>query len=83
MIFKDNDFGGMELPGGLFGKLFGPGQPDQIIRQAVQICWMALPEDRRNAQELTRQVRRLVERALEDFREDEQAFGPGEGGTAF
>lgn len=79
MIFKDNDFGGVEFPGGLnFGKLFGPAQVDQMFRQAIQICWMAIPEDRRNAQELTRQVRRLIERALEDFREDEQAFGSSE-----
>jgi hypothetical protein len=57
-----------------WANMFGPAQVDQIIRQAVQSCWMALPKDRRNADELERQLRRLVERALKDFREDAQAF---------
>ena len=52
-----------------------PGQADQMLRQAVQFCWMALPKDRRNADELDRQVRRFVDRALKVFREDWQAFG--------
>jgi hypothetical protein len=30
-------------------ELLGPGQADQMLRQAMQLCWMALPEDRRNA----------------------------------
>jgi hypothetical protein len=35
---------------------------------------MALPKERRNPDELERQIRRLVDRALKDFREDCQAF---------
>ena len=54
--------------------LFGPGQVDQMIRQAIHFCWMALPKDRRNAEELEKQIRRLVDRALEDFREDSEQF---------
>lgn len=54
---------------------FGPAQVDQTVRQAVQFCWMALPKERRNADELERQIRRLIDRALKDFREDSQAFG--------
>ena len=54
---------------------FGPAQVDQTVRQAVQFCWMALPKERRNADELERQIRRVVDRALKDFREDSQAFG--------
>ena len=53
---------------------FSPAQIDQTIRQAVQFCWMALPKERRNAQELEKQIRRLVDRALKDFREDSEAF---------
>ena len=53
---------------------FGPGHIDQLIRQAVQWCWTALPKERRNARELEKQVRRLVDRALKDFREDNEAF---------
>jgi hypothetical protein len=55
--------------------LFGPGQVDQTIRQAIHFCWMALPRDRKNAEELERQIRRIVERALRDFREDTAEFG--------
>jgi hypothetical protein len=46
-----------------------------MLRQAMQFCWMALPDDRRNAEELERQIRRLVDRALRDFREDNKVFG--------
>ena len=57
---------------------FGPGQVDGTIRQAIHFCWMALPKDRRNADELEKQVRRIVDRALRDFREDSEAFGRSE-----
>jgi len=53
---------------------FGPGQIDQTIRQAIHFCWMALPKERKNVDELDREIRRLTERALRDFREDAQAF---------
>lgn len=54
---------------------FGPAQVDQFIRQAVQFCWMALPKERRNRKDLEKQFRRLVDRALNDFNEDNKAFG--------
>ncbi len=53
---------------------FGPGQVDQTVRQAIHFCWMALPRDRKNADELERQMRRIFERALKDFREDAAEF---------
>jgi hypothetical protein len=59
--------------------LFGPGQIDQLIRQAVQYCWTALPKERRTTQELENQIRRMVERALKDFKEDREAFAKGTG----
>jgi hypothetical protein len=55
--------------------VFGPSHIDHMIRQAVQHCWMSLPKERRTAEEMERQIRRLVDRALKDFREDRQAFG--------
>jgi Asp-tRNA(Asn)/Glu-tRNA(Gln) amidotransferase A subunit family amidase len=55
-------------------QFFGPGQVDQTIRQAIQVCWMALPKDKKNVEEVERQIRRLVERALKDLREDGEAF---------
>jgi hypothetical protein len=54
---------------------FGPGQVDQFVRQAIQTCWMALPKDRKTPDELEKQVRRIVDRALKDFREDSEQFG--------
>jgi hypothetical protein len=56
-------------------EMFGPAQIDHMIRQAVQFCWMGLPKERRSVDEVEAQVRRIVERALRDFREDRQAFG--------
>ena len=58
--------------------MFGPAQVDQAIRQAIQFCWMGLPKDRRTADELEAQIRRIVDRALKDFRDDSRAFGIGE-----
>jgi len=54
---------------------FSPAMVDQLVRQALQMCWMMLPNDKRNADELERQFRRIVDRALKDMREDDQAFG--------
>ena len=54
--------------------VFGPGQIDQMIRQGIHFCWMSLPKARRNADELERQIRRIVDRALADFREDQDEF---------
>ena len=57
------------------GQMFGRGHVDQSIRQAVQACWMALPKSRRTVNEVEHQIRRLMERALKDLREDSAAFG--------
>ena len=56
-------------------KLFTPSQVDEQVRQAVQFCWMMLPEDKRTIDELEKQLHRIVKRAIKDFREDAQAFG--------
>jgi len=55
-------------------EVFGPTQIDQLIRHAIQFCWMALPKEKRNVDELERQIRRLVDRALRDLREDIDEF---------
>ncbi|MCA9101959.1 MAG: hypothetical protein KDA63_12440 [Planctomycetales bacterium] len=55
-------------------EMFGPGQIDQEIRQAILCCWMGLPNEKRHFDELERQIRRLVERALSDRREDHDEF---------
>jgi len=56
---------------------FGPGQVDETVRQAIHFCWMSLPKERKNAVEVERQIRRIVERALKDFRDDAAVFGDG------
>lgn len=60
-------------------EMFGPAQIDHLIRQAINFCWMGLPAERRSADEVESQVRRIVDRALRDFRDDRQAFGRGAG----
>ena len=57
-----------------FRDMFGPAQIDQTIRHAIQFCWMGLPKSKRTIGELEIQIRRMVDRALRDFREDQQAF---------
>ena len=76
MVFKGWTFDGKdpEDPRRMF-QMFGPGQVDHQIRQAIQFCWMALPADKRNVDELERQIRRIVDRALRNLREDKEAFG--------
>ena len=56
-------------------EFLSPAQVDHSVRQALQMCWMMLPKDKRNADELESQFRRIVDRALQDMREDDQAFG--------
>lgn len=58
---------------------FSPQQVDQQIRQAIQFCWMALPPDQQNVDEVEKQIRRIVDRALRDLREDADSFGLGHG----
>jgi hypothetical protein len=61
----------------LMRQMFGPGQVDEQIRQAIHMCWMSLPKDRKTVDELESQIRRIVERALKDLREDASQFGIG------
>lgn len=56
-------------------EMMGPGHIDQMIRGAIQQCWMILPKDRRNVDEVARQLHRIVDRAIDDLREDTAAFG--------
>jgi hypothetical protein len=56
-------------------EMFGPGQIDQSVRQAIQFCWMMLPENAKTVDELEKQFRRIVDRAIRDLREDATAFG--------
>jgi hypothetical protein len=56
----------------------GPQAVGQIIRQAISTCWMMLPEGKKTAEAVEREIRRLVDRALEDLKEDVKAFALNE-----
>jgi hypothetical protein len=56
---------------------FSPQQVDQQIRQAIQFCWMALPPEKQTVDEVEQQIRRIVDRALRDLRDDADSFGFG------
>ncbi len=58
-------------------RMFGPGQVDEHLRQAIHLCWMMLPDDRKTVDELEKQIRRIIDRALKDLREDAKQFGLG------
>jgi hypothetical protein len=55
--------------------MFGPQTIDQEIRRAIQYCWMSLPPEKQNVDAVEKEIRRLVDRALRDLREDASAFG--------
>ena len=56
-------------------RMFGPGQVDQQLRQAIQFCWMMLPQNKRTVEEVEKQLRRMLDRAIKDMRKDLNAFG--------
>ena len=55
--------------------VISPSGPDHAVRGVIKSCWEILPEEIRNVDEVERQVRRIVDRALRDFREDFEEFG--------
>jgi hypothetical protein len=63
-------------PAGVAPRLaLGPHAADNALRQALSMCWSILPDDRKNVAEAEAELRRLLERALRDFKEDAKAFG--------
>lgn len=53
----------------------GPLIVDNAIRQAIEHCWRAFPEEERTVEKVAQEIRRLVDRALDNFKEDAAAFG--------
>lgn len=51
---------------------------DQRLRDCLQVLWLALPTDKQNIEDLENHYKRLVDRALGDFREDLELFPPEE-----
>lgn len=54
-----------------------PGRVDQAIRTAIHECWHALPPHRQNLEQVEQVFRRLVDRALDELREDAALFAAG------
>ena len=70
-MFQSND----PDVGSKMRQMFGPGQVDEQVRQAIHVCWMMLPDERKTVDELEKQMRRILDRAFKDLREDTEAFG--------
>jgi hypothetical protein len=70
-VFKEDDPEGPDK----MRSMFGPGQIDVFVRQAIQYCWTMLPEGSKTVDELEKQFRRIVDRAIKDLRDDADAFG--------
>jgi hypothetical protein len=77
-MFCSDNSGGADFNHEDFAKFIGPGQIDQTIRQAIQHCWMMLPKEKKSVDEVEVQIRRVVDRALQNLREDAKAFGIAE-----
>ena len=60
--------------------MMGPHAVQQEIEQAISMCWMMLPKERQNPDGVAAEIRRIVERALANLKEDAEAFGMS-GGT--
>jgi hypothetical protein len=58
-----------------FREDYGPMAIDGAIKQAIMLCWMMLPKKKRNAEAVEVEIRRLVDRALTNLKEDLRAFG--------
>ena len=56
----------------------GPQAVDDAVRRAIHLCWMMLPQGRKTMDAVETEIRRLVDRALANMREDSQKFGVSE-----
>ena len=64
-----------EVAAKMLQSVHGPQAVDQALRSAVSLCWMMLPDDRKNADVVEREMRRLLDRVIANLREDAKAFG--------
>ena len=73
MMFKSDDEGAPDKMRDFMGPMF----VDQQIRHAISHCWMIAPPEKKNVPAVEEEIRRIVERALKDLREDAESFGIG------
>ncbi len=55
-------------------EFLSPAQVDLSIRQTIQMCWMMLPKKKRNPKNVEKEVRRLMDKAIRDFKKDFDTF---------
>ena len=60
-------------------QMFGPTAVDSCIRQAISLCWMCLPEEKRTMDEVERQLHRILDRAIQNARDDGVVFADSDG----
>ena len=75
MVSSGSTASGLDPMASRMREHLGPFAVDSSARTLITTCWRSLPEERRNVEEVERQVRTLTERALAEFREDSVAFG--------
>lgn len=56
-------------------RFMGPAAVDANLRQVIVTCWYMMPENKRTIDAVETEIRRLVDRAFRDMREDGKAFG--------
>ncbi len=59
----------------LMGQMLGPYGVDRAVGHAITTCWMMLPDDKRTIANVEAEIRRIVDRALANLKEDAKAFG--------
>lgn len=65
MFFDLNDPKSVEE----FGKQLGVEHLRKLFAQTVYVCWLSLPREHQKRESLEREVRRLVDEALNEFHE--------------
>jgi hypothetical protein len=61
-----------------FSGMLSPGEVDSKVKDAIWFCWMGAPNDKKTVAYVEVEIRRIVERALKNLREDAKSFGIGE-----
>ena len=56
---------------------FGPGAVNQQLLQVIQTCWLLMPPEKQTLDHVEQEIRRLVDRAFRDMREDEKRRSEG------
>jgi hypothetical protein len=54
--------------------MFGPHAADQLVRQCITQIWMLLPDGKKSVDLVEKELRRLVDRAIKDLKEDASVF---------